>query len=247
MVYSFTAFLNSLFTDDSMTVLSGVQAVIYDLDGTIIDTEQFHRRAWELASREYGLGFSGEEIYHASKGISSKKTLERILPPELPERGRIISDAAEAKFRYMMGLMEQGDVELLPGFMETFDALQQYNLPLGICTSARQENVEALQRNRNSPISRILESLAGKVAWKEMFSNGKPSAEPLQVTLQMMGNLPPERAVYVGDAHPDYLCAHNAGTQFVYFCENLLQKVKEMPETVPTINDHRGLLALIRA
>lgn len=225
-----------------MTSFRGIDAVIYDLDGTIIDTDQFHRGAWELTSQEFGLGFSGEVIYQASKGISSKRTLEKILPVE---RQDIIDQAAEAKFRYMMDLMQNSDIELLPGFMETFEALRgPYNLPVGICTSARRENVEALQRNRNSPISRVLESLVGKVAWKEMFKDGKPAAEPLQITLRMMGIPIPERAVYVGDAHADYLCAQNAGTGFVYFCQDQTQRVKVISETVPTISDHRELLGL---
>ena len=224
-----------------MTLLKNIEAVIYDLDGTIIDTERFHQDAWELTSEQYSLGFSGETIYRASKGISSKKTLENILPKE---RRDIISEAAEAKFRYMMSLMENDAIELLPEFMETFEALQdRYNLPVGICTSARRENVEALQRNKNSSISTILESLAGKVVWKEMFKEGKPSAEPLQVTLEKMNHLVPASAIYVGDAHADYLCAQNAGTGFVYFCSG--EPDPKIPADVRRMNDHRRLLELV--
>ena len=225
-------------------MFQNTEAIIYDLDGTIIDTEQFHRDAWKLTSQEYGLGFTGEAIYQASKGKSSIKTLEKILPVD---RREIIKPAADAKFRYMMGLMENSTIKLLPGFMETFEALREnYNLPVGICTSARQENVEALRRNSNSLISKVLEALVGKVAWKEMFTTGKPSAEPLQVTLRMMRNPRPDRAVYIGDADVDYLCAQNAGTRFVYFCPEAAVKDMQIPLTMPQIEDHRELLQYLQ-
>lgn len=220
--------------------LQNIDAVVYDLDGTIIDTERFHQQAWGLTSQQYRLGFSGEQLYVASKGISSKKTLEKMLPVE---RSMIITEAAEAKFRYMMNLMENDTIELLPGFAEAFEKLQSYNLKVGICTSARKENVDALQRNAYSPISKILSSLEGKVAWKEMFSQGKPAAEPLLLSLNLLGGISPNKALYVGDAVADYGCAKNAGTAFAYFCPEGTQRENEIPADILVIQDHRKLLA----
>ena len=217
-----------------------IEAVIYDLDGTIIDTEKLHQNAWELTSQEYSLGFSGEEIYVASKGISSKKTLETILPQE---RYDIIASAAEAKFRYLMRLTENDPIEVFTGFMDTFEVLRKNNIRIGICTSARKENVDALQQNRSSQISYVLDSLQGKVVWKEMCREGKPAAEPLLLTLNMVG-VNAAQALYVGDAIADYQCAQNANVKdFVYFCSG--EPDSKIPVDVPQINDHRKLLEYI--
>ena len=217
-----------------------IEAVIYDLDGTIIDTEKLHQNAWGLTSQEYSLGFSGEEIYVASKGISSRKTLENILPQE---RYDIIASAAEAKFRYLMTLTENDPIEVFTGFMDTFEALRKNNISMGICTSARKENVDALQRNRSSEISYVLNILHGKVAWKEMFKEGKPAAEPLLLILNMVG-VNAAQALYVGDAVADYQCAQNARVNnFVYFC--LGEPDSKIPVDVLRMNDHRKLLEYI--
>ncbi len=223
-----------------------ISGIIYDLDGTIIDTERFHQDAWELTSQEYGLGLSGEELYRASKGISSKQTLEKMLPVE---RHAVIDQAAEAKFRYMMNLMGHKPIEVFPGFRETFDELRGYGsfgleLPLGICTSARQENVEALQRNKNSFISLVLQDLVGKLAWKEMYKEGKPAAEPLLLASRMI-DVDVKNVFYVGDALADYQCAQNAGASFVYFCGEKTTPDEKMPTTVPRIRDHRELIKLL--
>jgi len=220
---------------------SNISGIIYDLDGTIVDTERFHREAWELTSREYGFGLSGEQLYFASKGISSKKTLERCLPLELHG---FIDQAAEAKFRSMIHLMEHAFIELLPGFMETYEALRADKLSVGICTSARQENVEALRQNKTSSISSILESLVGKVAWIEMYKEGKPAAEPLLLTCQLIG-VDKGNVLYVGDALADYKCAQNAGVHFVYFCGENATPDEKIPSTVQRIMDHRELIELL--
>ncbi|MDO8656908.1 MAG: HAD hydrolase-like protein [Nanoarchaeota archaeon] len=226
-----------------MALFQNIDVIIYDLDGTIIDTERFHQQAWELTSRDYGFGFSGEQLYVVSKGISSKRTLEKMLPVD---RYGIIAEAAETKFRYMMDLMEHDTIEMLPGFEETFEQLQSYHLKIGICTSARKENVAALQRNTSSPISTILNYLEGKVAWKEMFTQGKPTAEPLLLSLNLLGGIFPDRALYVGDAAADYGCAQNAGTSFVYFCPDGVQGEKEIPADVLMIHNHRELLEYLK-
>ena len=216
-----------------------IKAVVYDLDGTIVDTEGFHKVAWDLASEEYQLGFSGKELVQASLGISSIKTLQKMLPSDRQDE-YFIKKAAEAKFRYFMELIETSNIEIMQGVVETFDKLRSDNLKVAICTSARKENVEALQRNRNSPISQILESLEGKIAWKEMYQRGKPAAEPLLIALDLIGIMP-HQSLYVGDAHPDYGCAMNAGTDFVYFWNKGSEREIKIPSNVVTIRDHRRL------
>jgi len=222
-------------------MVRNISGITYDLDGTIVDTDRFHREAWELTSREYGWGLSGEQLYVASKGISSKKTLEKVLPPELHG---VIDQAAEAKFRSMINLMEYAPIELLSGFGENFASLRANELPVGICTSARQENVEALRRNKGSPISSILESLVGKVAWKEMYKECKPAAEHLILTCHLIG-VDKRKVLYVGDAFSDYQCAQNAGVHFVYFCGENATPDEKIPSTVQRIMDHRELIELL--
>lgn len=216
-----------------------IKGLIYDLDGTIIDTDELHRQAWERTTQEFALGLSGEELYSASKGISSKKTLEKLLPKN---RYDIIPQAADAKFAYLMEETAQREVQILPGFSETLDQLMQRNLTIGVCTSTRQEFVEALLQNVNLS---ILSPLRGKIAWKEMFTEGKPSAEPLQVTLQLLGGITSKQALYIGDASADYGSAVNAGIDFFYFRGPSSIDDQHIPQTVPRLYDHRELLGYL--
>ncbi len=225
-----------------MALLNNIKAVIYDLDGTIINTERLHQEAWELTSIRFNLGFSGDELYLASKGISSKKTLENMLPQD---RYDIIAEVAERKFRYFMEIIESSTIDFLPGFMETFETLRRYDLKLGICTSARKENVEVLQRNKNSEISSVLDYLNGKVAWQEMFNEGKPAAEPLLMALSMV-DADATDTIYIGDGFADYQCAQYAAVkEFVYFWDGVCAVESRIPDTITRMSDHRELLKLL--
>ena len=222
-----------------------IKAVNYDLDGTIVDTDYLHVLAWDETSSQFKLGLSGKEIHSISKGISSVDTLVKFLLGKDKtindinyETKAFIETTAEAKFRYLMQYTENENIQLMPGFSETFDRLRADKLGIAIYTSARKENVEALQRNTNSPISKILTSLEGKIVWKEMYKKGKPDAEPLLLALKLNETLPHE-SLAVGDAFADYKCSQNAGARdFVFFGSQKARREEGIPYKVPTITNH---------
>lgn len=213
-------------------------AILYDLDGTIIDTDNMHLEAWQRTGKEFGFGIEiTAEKLATVKGLSSKKTLEALLPPE---QHSVIPEAAEKKFHYLMELARKGRVDILGNFGEAYEGIARRDIPIGVCTSARKEFVEAVIDNVPS-----LTILRSKIVWKEMFKEGKPSAEPLLVTLRLLGGLAAESTLYVGDGHSDYGAAQNAKMPFVYFCPNEGKREERIPPEIITIHDHRELLGYI--
>ncbi len=217
-----------------------VKAVLYDMDGTIIDSDPLHVQAWQYTGTQFGFELTAEQLSTA-KGLSSKKTLETLLPKDKYD---IIPPACEMKFKYLMEHI--GEVPILGNFMEAYQQLRERKIPIGVCTSARKEFVDAVLQNVPS-----LSFLTGKVAWKEMFIEGKPSADPLYVTLAQLedgkGRIPTSSAIYVGDGFSDYGSAQNAGMPFVYFCADEKKRDTRMPSKLPTIKDHRDIFHLLQA
>ncbi len=216
------------------------KALLYDLDGTIIDTDALHLAAWQRTGLEFGFEITAEQLATV-KGLSSKKTLEALLPKE---QHLIINEASERKFQYLMELT--GNVEILGNFTEAYEQLARRNIPFGVCTSARRDFVDAIIKN----VPALKTVLEGKTVCKEMFKEGKPSAEPLRVTLDFMGEvsgrrIPASSALYVGDGYSDYGAAQNAGMPFLYFCPREEKREVRIPPEIITIKDHRELLAYI--
>ena len=109
-----------------------------------------------------------------------------------------------------------------------------------MCTSARQEFVDRVLES--VPALRVLD---GKVVCKEMFKEGKPSAEPLLVTLKHLGGLTADQAVYIGDAHADYGSAINVGMDFFYFCDSSSLDDQRIPQHIPRLYNHLELLPYV--
>ncbi len=216
-----------------MPLFQDITAVIYDLDGTIIDSDQLHLDAWKYTGTCFSFEVTAEQL-SALKGLSSKKTLEALLPPE---QQKIIPEASDVKFQYLLDHLKE--VPLVGNFLEAYQSLTSHNIPVGVCTSARQAFVEGIIKN--VPALSILE---GKVVWKEMFREGKPSAEPLLTTLRRMEITAPPSAVYVGDGYSDYGSALNAEMPFVYFCSQ--ERDARVPSDISVISDHRELLPYLR-
>ena len=216
-----------------MIILENIEAVVYDLDGTIIDTNALHVDSLNHVGKELGFKITADQ-YSPLKGLSSTKTLEALLPPAKYSH---IPEAVKMRSKYLMEHV--GEVEILGHFREAYDQLAT-RFAVAVCTSARQEFVDRVLES--VPTLRVL---AGKIICKERFKEGKPSAEPLRVTLKHLGGLNADQAVYIGDAHADYGSAINVGMDFFYFCDSSSLDDQRIPQHIPRLYDHQEIFSLI--
>ena len=112
-------------------------ALIFDMDGVIVDSNQMHRQAWEAFNRRYGLETT-EEMHQRMYGKRNDWIVrdfygEGMTPEEVEARGR----AKERLYREMMaGRIEQMLVPGLRAFLE-----RHRDLPMGVGSNAEPENV----------------------------------------------------------------------------------------------------------
>ena len=78
-----------------------------------------------------------------------------------------------------------------------------------------------------------------------MYTEGKPSAEPLLLTLSHM-NLKPEEVVYVGDAFNDYEASKNADMSFLYFLPPGAVKDSRIPDSIPRLKSHKDIFSYLK-
>src|SRR5438045_5418899 len=96
-----------------------IQAVIFDLDGVIVDTAHYHFIAWQRLAKELGVGFTIEEN-EKLKGVSRMQSLEIILALgniSLPEDKKIeLANKKNSWFvEYIKGVRPE---EIFPGVRE---------------------------------------------------------------------------------------------------------------------------------
>ncbi|MCC9077523.1 HAD family phosphatase [Litorilinea aerophila] len=117
-----------------------MSAVLWDLDGTIADTEILHFRAWRDVMARHGVAYDFA-TFQAGFGRPNSEILPELLGEEAtPERVAQISAEKERLFRRL--LQEEG-VELLPGVQEWLERFQAAGVAQVISSSGPMANIVA--------------------------------------------------------------------------------------------------------
>jgi beta-phosphoglucomutase len=116
-------------------------AALWDLDGTLVDSTEYHWRSWVSALRDQGLTLTREQ-FTATFGQRNDRILRGWLGPDAAEEQiRRIGDAKEAAYRQ---LMREGGLDGLPGAQDWIDRLAARGWRQAIASSAPRLNVEAV-------------------------------------------------------------------------------------------------------
>lgn len=125
-------------------------ACIFDLDGVIVETSDAHFKAWQRLAESLGVSF-GEEFNEQLKGVSRRKSIEKILALDdrkLPEM-EIQRLMDKKNGWYQDAIAELAPDDILEGVPEFLEVLQEMEIPLGIGSSSKnaQYIIDYLQLN----------------------------------------------------------------------------------------------------
>lgn len=114
-----------------------IQAVLFDLDGVIVSTDQCHFQAWKRLCDEKGWNFD-ETVNHRLRGVSRADSLREILAHNsvsLPteEFQQCLTDKNQY-YRRLIGELDESC--LIPGVVEFLQQLKERNVKLGICSAS---------------------------------------------------------------------------------------------------------------
>jgi beta-phosphoglucomutase family hydrolase len=120
--------------------MSNNYAVLWDMDGVLIDTYEYHYRAWASVLQEDGILFD-QTIFRQIFGLKNDQAIQILLGKvAAPEKILEIENKKETAFRQAI----QGQVRLLPGVIGWLEGLHQQRILQAIATSAPKENINAL-------------------------------------------------------------------------------------------------------
>lgn len=172
--------------------------VIFDVDGTMIDTEKAVFHAYQtLIFKKYGRYFSEEEMLKGY-GVPTPQSLARY--------GFTDIEAAMSEYS---GYLEEGlsHCKTFDGIDAVINRLTVMNMPLGVVTSRSRHEVEI-----DPSLQAIISKFASVVCSNDTAKH-KPEAEPLLKAMEKMNAVPSE-TLYIGDTVFDRMCAKNAGIRF---------------------------------
>ncbi len=196
------------------------RAVLWDLDGTIADSKDFHWRAWRETMLADGMQITSEQFLH-SFGQRNDAILAAWLPGAPAERVRRLGDEKEECFRR---LVATGPLHPLPGAVEWVERLARNGWRQAIASSAPRANVATMARVLE------LDRVMGALVTADDVHRGKPDPEVFLVSAQRLG-VEPSRSIVVEDAAAGIEAARRGGMRSIGIGSDTLEGADLMAAT----------------
>jgi HAD superfamily hydrolase (TIGR01509 family) len=156
------------------------KALLFDIDGTLADTDALHMQAFNQIFGPRGHFFDRARASMELQGFSNASIGERFLPDEPPERQAAIMAEKEAAFRELAS----GQIRPLPGLMTLLALADRADIPMVAVTNAPRVNAEMMLSGLG-----IVDRFKAVVIGDEL-PHGKPHPMPYLEGLRAVGAAP---------------------------------------------------------
>jgi HAD superfamily hydrolase (TIGR01509 family) len=182
-----------------------VKAVLFDVDGTLVDSNYLHAVTWWEAFGQAGYDVPMADI-HRAIGMGSGQLVDALLPGDR-------DSGADADVRAAHSALYSAywtRLKPLPGAAGLLRACKARGLQVVLASSADEREFRALQAALDAGDAIDAATYSGEVG------SSKPSPDLVQVALDKAG-VPPGEAVFVGDTVWDVQACRKAGVRCVCF------------------------------
>jgi len=176
-----------------------IKAVLWDLDGVLVDTGSFHFEAWRELFESEGKEISEEE-FRRTFGLRNDAILRDILGDLPPQKMEDLSRRKEEMFRAKIG----GRISPMPGVSALLERLRQARKRMAVVSSAPRGNVETILCILG------IEGFFELIIAEEDASRGKPDPQGYLLAAQRLG-VKPSECVVIEDAPGGVEAAKRAG------------------------------------
>lgn len=180
-----------------------IEAIIFDLDGVIVSTDEYHYKAWKRLADEEGISFD-REINHRLRGVGRMACVDIILEKAsgtytVEEKEHI----AERKNRYYIeSLGDLNEQALLPGVKETLPLLKEEGYRLAIGSSSKNAGLILKKLGIAHSFHKVIDG--------NDITFSKPNPEVFLKAAAALG-VKPENCIVVEDSTAGIDAARSAG------------------------------------
>jgi HAD superfamily hydrolase (TIGR01509 family) len=177
-----------------------LKAIIFDLDGLMVDSEPLSRQAWEEVLGEYGRNLS-DNVYHQLIGLRLEDSARLIQEGlALPVAA---AELARQKEEAWVQIWTKG-VPAMPGLHELHEEIRRLGLPWAVATSSRRAYAEAILTQLG------LRQRCTAIAAGNEVAHGKPAPDLYLLAAERL-NITPARCLALEDSVPGCQAAVAAG------------------------------------
>lgn len=176
--------------------------VLFDIDGTLVDTNYFQAVAWFRAFSQSGYQVAMVDVQkHIGQG--SHQLIDELVPQRDKSRDDVLEAAHSEYYAEFYGIMKP-----FTGAQDLLRTIRDRGAEVVLATSASPNELQALRNALD-----VEDALATVTSAKDV-DNPKPEPDVLEAALQQTGT-DPQHAVMVGDTVWDVEAAKKAGVEFI--------------------------------
>jgi beta-phosphoglucomutase len=179
-------------------------AVIFDMDGVIIDSNPFHKISLRQFCEKYGYHLSDEELVNRIYGRTNKEWITNLFGPLSHDELIRYEEEKEGLFRELF----KNDIKALDGLNQFLHQLKENNIRVAIGTSAPRSNVDYVLAHTK------LEKYFSVILDESHVEHGKPNPEIYLKVADRLG-FEPARCVVFEDSLSGVEAARRAGAKVV--------------------------------
>ena len=177
-----------------------IKAVIFDVDGTLVDSNDFHVKAWQRAFRHYGKELSYDEL-HSQIGKGGDQ-----LMPVFCSRQEL--DSYGADLERLRGQIFTRDylplVQPFPQVRALFERIKADGTRIALASSAKEEEIE--EHKKKLQIGSLIDATTSA----DDVERSKPKPDIFEAALGKLGEVRGNEAIVVGDTPYDAQAARKA-------------------------------------
>ncbi len=177
-----------------------LEAVLWDLDGVIADTGEYHYRAWQGIFGKKGVTFTKEDFMRHF-GQRHDTIIKFALGDDLSaEEFNAVTEEKQKEYRRIVS----ENIKALPGAIELIKSLNENNIKTAIASSAPLENIDIIIKGLK------IQNCFQAIAWGTEVDEGKPSPQIFLLAAGKLG-VKPGNCVVIEDAIAGVTAAKTAG------------------------------------
>lgn len=211
-----------------------IEAFIFDVDGTLIDSNDFHAEAWQKAFEKYDKKIPFDRIRpQIGKGADTLLPVF-LTEKEIEEFGDEIAELRSEIFKdeYL------SHVKPFPKVRELFEKIKAGGALIALASSSNADEVEAYKKIAD------IKDLVEKSTSADDAEKSKPEPDIFRAALKLLGNPAPETVLVIGDTPYDAEAAAKAKLKIVgVLCGNFAEKDLREKGCVEIYRDPADLLA----
>jgi beta-phosphoglucomutase len=181
-----------------------VRALIFDMDGTVVDNMRFHEDAWGRLLTQHGLPFDPVSFFATTAGMASDEILRPLFPDAGPDEIAKLGHDKEIYYREAY----RPHVSALAGFLELMARADAAGIPMALASAAPPGNIDVVVDTLG-----IRSRFATIIAPSQGF-RGKPNPDLFLGAAERM-KVAPESCIVFEDAPNGIEAARRAGMRAV--------------------------------